>query len=204
MIYLNSFRPLISRTAGHKAARIYKLPPFIDGSCRREPDFQSQFPSITALCRFTKFAPRLHEDDLIAYITVKGKYINESDEHWRLVAILQVLKRFQSHKDAAIWYGEQGLSLPSNCMVEGNPPIQLDQTVATHETVEEWDRVYRFRAWKCPVFLACTALHLALHNPPIITADMMDQVFEHPPSTQNPPSITPDQFYRLKESCGLP
>jgi len=204
MIYLNSYRPLISRTAGRKAARAYDFPPFIDGSCRREPDFQSQYPSITALCRFTKFAPRLHEDDLIVYTTVKGRYLGEQSPHWRLVAILQVLERFQSHKDAAAWYVNQNLSLPSNCMVEGNPPMPLDQTVATHETVEEWDRAYRFRARKCPVFLACTSVHLELYNPPIITPEIMSEVFGRLPSTQNPPSITPDQFHRLKKSCGLP
>jgi hypothetical protein len=89
-------------------------------------------------------------------------------------------------------------------MVDGNPPIPLEKTVATHDTVEEWDRVYRFRARKCPVFLACQALHLELYNPPIMTLDIMNDVFGYPPSTQNPPSISPEQFHQLKRACGLP
>jgi len=39
-IYMSSFCPLICTDAGKQAAGKYKLPPFIDGSCRREPDFE--------------------------------------------------------------------------------------------------------------------------------------------------------------------
>jgi len=197
-IYLNTYRPLICRRAGRIAARKYGLAPFIDSSCRREPDFQSKFPSISALCRFDKFAPRLREDDIVVYLTVKKKYLDVSEAHWRLTAILQVLKRFASHKDAAAWYREQGLCLPSNCMVAGNPPIPLDQTSATHESVEEWDRGYRFRAIKCPVFLACNAVHLELYNPPIVTKKIMLEVFGRFPATQNPPSIAGHQCNQLR------
>ena len=55
--YLNSYRPLVLTTAGRQAITKYGLPPLTDGSCRREPDFESSHPSITALCRFTRFAP---------------------------------------------------------------------------------------------------------------------------------------------------
>src|SRR5262249_11813717 len=167
---------------------------FIDSFCRREQDFQSKFPSISALCRFDKFAPRLREDDIVVYLTVKKRYLDASEAHWRLTAILQVLKRFESHKDAAAWYREHGLDLPSNCMVAGNPPIPLDQTSAPHDSVKEWDRVYRFRARECPVFLACNAVHLELHNPPTVKKQMMLDVFGRFPATQNPPSITPKQY----------
>jgi hypothetical protein len=44
-------------------------PPFIDASCRREPDLESRYPSITALCREGHFAPHLHEGDVVAYMT---------------------------------------------------------------------------------------------------------------------------------------
>ena len=36
--FLATFRPLIHSPGGRDAARRYGLPPFIDGSCRREPD----------------------------------------------------------------------------------------------------------------------------------------------------------------------
>jgi hypothetical protein len=198
-IYLNSYRPLVARAAGRVAIHTYGLPPFIDGSCRREPDFQSPFPSISALCRFDKFAPRLQEDDYVVYVSVKKKYLGASEAHWRLVAMLQVLKQFRSHKDAGSWYLEQGLGLPSNCIVEGNEPIPLSQTVATHDSVEEWDRIYRFRARKCPVFLACHAVHLELYRPPVITADTMLSIFGRFPGTQNPPSISEKQYHRLNQ-----
>lgn len=101
-IYLNSYHPLIQYAEGRKAIARYNLPPFIDYSCRGEPDFQSAYPSITALCRTDKFVPRLHEGDQIVYITVQGKYPGSEQLHWRLVAILDVFKRFESHDKAAI------------------------------------------------------------------------------------------------------
>ena len=45
--YLVSYRPLSYNAYGRAAVYKYDLPPFIDGSCRREPDFESPFPSIT-------------------------------------------------------------------------------------------------------------------------------------------------------------
>lgn len=56
-IKLNSFRPLCSTQLELEAIEKYKLPPFIDASCRREPDFQNPLPSISALCRQVSFAP---------------------------------------------------------------------------------------------------------------------------------------------------
>jgi len=37
--YLVTYRPLIGKRAGRDAIKEYNLPPHIDGSCRREPDF---------------------------------------------------------------------------------------------------------------------------------------------------------------------
>jgi hypothetical protein len=47
--FYNSFRPLLNTREGRAAIERFGLPPFIDGSCRREPDFQSEFPSISGL-----------------------------------------------------------------------------------------------------------------------------------------------------------
>ena len=65
MIYFNSFTPLCTTLQGQAAIERYKLPRVIDGSCRREPDFQSKYPSITALCRAEKFAPRVYPGDIV-------------------------------------------------------------------------------------------------------------------------------------------
>jgi hypothetical protein len=70
--FLATFHPLIRTSRGRKAVQEYRLPPFIDGSCRREPDFESPFPSITAICRAGNFAPRLRVDDQVVYLTVKA------------------------------------------------------------------------------------------------------------------------------------
>jgi hypothetical protein len=58
-----SFRPISLTAAGRRAVRERGYAPFIDGSCRREPDFEARFPAITALCRPT-FAPRVIVNDL--------------------------------------------------------------------------------------------------------------------------------------------
>src|SRR5918912_1952239 len=97
--FLNSYKALCYFKQGREAIKKFGLPPFIDASCRREPDLQSQFPSITALCRIEKFVPRLHERDSIVYITVKGAYKPERTPHWRLTAILKVFHRLEFHND---------------------------------------------------------------------------------------------------------
>src|SRR5258708_709609 len=97
MNYLCSYKPLVLTRAGCEASATFGLPPYIDSSCRREPDFESQHPSISALCRRRMFAPRLQEGDVVAYITVKAPYAPEVASHWRLVAILRVRRRFETH-----------------------------------------------------------------------------------------------------------
>jgi hypothetical protein len=196
MLYLCSYRPLISTEQGRIAASTFLLPPFVDGSCRREPDFESRFPSISALCRFRLFAPRLHENDTVIYITRQGKY-QYAYNHWRLVAILDVVKRFESHKDAAEWYRAQGCSLPSNCHVHGNPPLPLEKTSAEIESVSRWDAGYQLRARKCGVFLACKSEFLELRDPPTLTRETMLSVFGRVPNTQNPPRISDEEFSGL-------
>src|SRR6266446_771339 len=113
--FLATYRPLVKSLAGREAIRRHALSPFIDGSCRREPDFESRFPSITAACRGRNFAPRLQIGDRIAYLTVRGKYLSDHESGWRLVAVLKVIQRFPSHVTAASWYAGNKQALPSNC-----------------------------------------------------------------------------------------
>ena len=64
--YLVTYRPLIETDAGAQAVERYGLPPYIDASCRREPDLAHAMPAITALCRGAMLAPRLRVNDRAA------------------------------------------------------------------------------------------------------------------------------------------
>jgi hypothetical protein len=117
---------------GREAVKRFALPPFVDGSCRREPDFESEFPSISGLCRKAKFAPRLHVGDTAIYVTTKGGWGR------RLVAVLRVRERFDSHAEAAEWYRELGLALPGNPLYrELHDPPQVSDNML----IEALDRV---------------------------------------------------------------
>lgn len=157
-IHLCSFKPMLLTKEGRHAVDQYGLPPYIDGSCRREPDFESKYPSISALCRSSNFAPHIQEGDNVVYITVKGKYQTIDQKHWRLISILKVIKRFESHKEASEWYVKQGVSIPNNCMIDGNLPYPLEKTFGVHPSnrfgeekdperlVHLWNLGYRHRA----------------------------------------------------------
>lgn len=199
-IYFNSFTPLCTTLHGQAAIERFNLPRFIDGSCRREPDLQSKYPSITALCRAEKFAPRLYPDDIVVYVTKKD-YYNAPRKHWKIVAVLRVLERFYSHEDAAEWYREKGLPLPANCMVIENQPSAFNQTIGLDglKCMEDWDEGYWKRARNCGIFLVCEAEFVELSLPPILTDEDMKRIFGKAPSTQNPSTTTEDQFADLKE-----
>lgn len=212
--FLATFRPLIQTVGGRTAAQHYSLPPFIDGSCRREPDFESRFPSITAICRAGNFAPRLQVGDRVAYLTVKGKYAGDEAPGWRLIAVLRVSHRFSDHDEAAGWYARQGCPIPSNCLVDGNPPKAFELTngnppanvkrrVAAESdfrvAIRLWDATYRRRVRECPVFLATKVEFLDLTRPPQLREADLVKVFGKVPATLNPPKITYDQLKRLVE-----
>ncbi len=141
MNYLVTYRPLVRNGRGKAAVKQYGLAPYVDDSCRREPDLEAVFPSISGLCRGTWFAPRLSVSDVVVYLTVKGSYPGHPAAHWRLTAILKVVKKFESHGDAAAWYRARALELPRNCMVPENPLLPMDQTANPHKypSVRFWD-----------------------------------------------------------------
>jgi len=216
MHYLNSFRPLCHTKTGRLAIERYGLPPFIDSSCRREPDFQATFPSITALCRGKMFAPRLREGDAVAYLTVKSRYPPEPFHHWRLVALLRVIRRFDSHRDAAGWYRGQSVPLPSNCLVEGNdclpyeltagpsPPDRFGDPANTDEVLRKWDASYKLRMRKHGVFIVCEREFFEPNQPPMITSELMLEIFRRTPSTQTPPGISEEQYKAIAALAGHP
>lgn len=203
--FLATFRPIVCTATGRSAVASYGLAPFIDGSCRREPDFESPYPSITATCRGTLFAPRLGVGDRVAYLTVKGRYDNERIAGWRLVAVLRVLHRLPTHEAAAEWYRGRGFPLPSNCIVNDNPPLELARTngrppadvqrrVATavdpERAIRLWDAGYRSRVTRSPVFLVCSAEYLELYAPVQIVEEDLRAVLGCTPGTLNPPAIS--------------
>jgi hypothetical protein len=208
--FLASFHPLIRTSAGRRAAERHGIPPFVDGSCRREPDFESAAPAITAICRGRNFAPRLKAGDRIAYITVKGRYLEDVTRGWRLVALLKVVERFESHEEAASWYTAHGLALPNNCLVPGNNPLPF---ASTHQQprpqiraraegdperiIRLWDAGYKQRVAAWPVLFACKAKFLDLKLPPQLQERDMLRIFGREPPTRTPPTITARQFRKL-------
>jgi hypothetical protein len=154
------------------------------------------------------FAPRLREGDFVAYITVKDSYPPVAFGHWRLVAMLRVAHRFESHINAAAWYRERGYPLPSNCMVAENACFPYDMTAGTEarrfgnvadidELLRRWDLSYHRRTRRNGVFLACDVGFLSLDSPPVLTEADLLQVFGRVPATRTPPAITEVQYDAL-------
>ncbi len=205
-VFLNSYNPLVRFPAGRQAIALYGLHPFVDYSCRREPDFEATYPSITALCRVDKLVPRVQPGDLVVYLTTKDRHPGSEVRHRRLVAILVVEKRFASHGEAAAWYRERGEPLPRNCMVPDNPRLAIELTapVTAFETdLHRWDLQYYRHSRHCGIFLACRADYLELDNPPMVTDEMLGQAFGRVPGTQTPPKVRLEELQTLRGLCHI-
>lgn len=201
--YLNSYAPLVASKLGRCAAQEYDIPPFVDGSIRREPDLEHQYPGISCLCRGEKFAPRLRDGDTVAYMTKKGRYGTKSSER-RLTAVLLVAHRFSSHAAAATWYRSQNLPLPNNCIVPGNDHMPLDQSHRRHKDravldderlCRRWDGQYRLRAARHGTFVVCHVLFCDLTwDAPTVCDDDLVTAFDRIPGTRNPGTVPEDEF----------
>lgn len=190
--FLNSYHPLCETQEGRDIATRHGIPPFVDFSIRREPDFQNPFPSVTGLCRCNKLVGPAESGDFIAYITVK------SAGPRRLVALLQVLHKFPHHAAAAEWYRSKGLDLPSNCIVPRNEalPLELAARPGNFTTYEEWVSAYRWRARMYPSFLICRAVGgPELSDPPLITDNFFGRAF---PNKRSPRALTETEFNKLR------
>lgn len=193
--FLNTFCPLAATKPGREASENHGLPPFIDGSIRREPDFEHEFPAISCLCRSDKFAPRLRPGDTIAYISQKARY-GKPTAHRRLAAILRVTRTLPSHAAGAEWYRARGLALPSNCHVKDNDPQPLDWShrrnpetrhLPDDERLRRWDASYRMRARQFPIFVICRSVLVDTSwQAPIVHDEDLIAVFGRIPGTQNP------------------
>jgi hypothetical protein len=226
-IYLCTYRPLIGSQAGREAISEYQLPPYIDASFRREPDFECEYPSISALCHGGKFAPHRSVGDIVVYMTRQGKYPDASvkENHWRLTAILKVYQRFNTHQDAAIWYQKHQGKLPRNCVVPGNSPVPLAQSEdrfhltpppvlippryaryqlsVLNNDLGVLDKFYEERAEKWGVFLACTACFKELYSPPFIMIEQMLEIFGRIPGTRSCCRVSEEEFKKLCSYCGI-
>ncbi|MGQ0828927.1 MAG: hypothetical protein ACT4ON_11110 [Bacteroidota bacterium] len=204
--YFTSFYPLCCSAAGKEAVtNNSRLLPFIDGSCRREPDFQNEYPAITGLCR-PGFSKKLQKGDIVVYTTNK-KFLGVK----KLVAILEVIEKTEkSHSTAAEWYQRSGKIVPNNIIVDGTKPFELNQT---HQLgrwdscgdgeeelkIEEWDALYKERAKCYPEVAICKIWNgvIDLTNPRTISDEDLLFVFNRMPGTQTPPAYKEGEWERF-------
>lgn len=223
-IKLNSFHPLCETMIGLRAVEELRFPPFIDGSCRREPDFEHKFPSISALCRQGVFAPHLKEGDIVVYMTVGGIVPPYKLGH-HIVAILQVEKVFPTHKDGEHGYLADGLSIPSNCMSSSHGLHKFEETMGNYKNQKEmksylrrdiaiqkkigakrivgWNERYLDKSvrWQC--FVKTRKVYLNLIDPPVITDSHFKQIFGKLPNTRTPCIVSVNELMELGKVAGL-
>jgi hypothetical protein len=204
--YLNEFRPLAETSHGRIAIEKFSLPAFIDASCRREPDLESRYPSISALCRAEHFAPKLCVGDVVAYMTKSFGYPPKAKPTRRLVAVLRVKhswlehdnrRGLDAHARAAEWYQEQRIPAPSNCMISAKGRKPLEQTDRYFDDLDEWERTYRLRAMECGAFHACEILFCDVNDPPKFTNRQLVEWFGIIPNTRDLPALKPENFVKL-------
>lgn len=208
--YLNSYAPLVTTAAGRSASERLGIAPFVDGSIRREPDLEHAYPAISCLCRADKFAPRLREHDVVAYMLRKGRYGSKEPQR-RLTAILRVVTVLPTHTAGAAWYRDRGLALPNNCMVAGNAANPLERshrlspkTSCGRATHREWDTAYRARAMKYGAFVVCDPLFVDLSwNAPTVTEDVLVDVFGRVQPTLNPERLPMELGRQLAAQLGI-
>lgn len=181
-IRMVTYEPMVLAKEGQKIVDTNKdIPPFLDASIRTEPSLNVEYPGVSSLCRKSILAPKLEEGDKMIYLTKKGKY-NKNYEHWRLVAIIEVIKVTKTHEEAAEWYKNNNYELPKNCMVDDNPPLSYDKTTIPKQSICIAESDYKDRKSEYPQFNICKKIYVNLDNPPIIDEARMEEIF----GTKNP------------------
>lgn len=209
-VFLNSFIPLAYNRFGRESAKRNNLPLFIDGSCRREPDFQNPLPAITQLCRPGKLVTRLNVGDLVIYITKLGKY-SKSTPHWNFIGILEVIDLAQDHIQAETYYNNKEIKVSQNIICNQTKAFPLDMThgksgfnhrsLPSQRIISIWNCCYVKRANDYPM-VAITKVwdgNLNLTDPPEITREMIMNIFKRVPGTQTPPEISDREWIRFQE-----
>lgn len=208
-VFLNSFVPLCATKIGRDSVKKFGHKPFVDGSCRREPDFEKERPAITCLCRTNKLVPRLKIGDLVIYITNKRKYYGGKPERF-LVAILQVEKIVNSHEQAMEWYSRNDFELSQNIICEATNPLNSEYThhITRHKDeigkpkIRRWDADYRNRSKNYPLVAICSIWNgtLNLTKPKSIADEEMYTVFKRKTGTQTPPKLSDEEWDRFQET----
>lgn len=213
-VFLNSFTPLAVNKIGRASAEQNNLPLFIDGSCRREPDFENPKPAITQLCRPKKLVNRLSIDDLIIYITKLGRY-GTKQAHWKLISILEVISIVPDHNSVLTFYTKNKIPLSQNIICNNTSPFPLDYTHGINENnkngtdaievIKRWNAGYIYRAMQYPEVAITQVWNDILHldNPPIINHQMMKSIFGRIPGTQNPPRLSDIEWQNFKTEMNL-
>jgi hypothetical protein len=213
-VFLNTFQPLACNKFGRNNAITNNLPFFIDGSCRREPDFQNNYPAITQLCRPNKLVLRLNVGDLVIYLTKKGHYLNQP-AHWRFIGILEVINIVQNHTLAAAFYTNRNINLSQNIICNQTAPFPLNMThglcgfkrigLTAQNVITIWNRAYVFRSTNYPLTAITRTWNnnLYLNNPPIITSQMMLNIFGRIPGTQNPPKLSNTEWTNFRIALNI-
>jgi len=218
VIRLVSYAPLCRNSFGRKAMQEYGLNPFIDSSCRREPDLDSKYPSITATCRAGKLAPVLNVNDILIYLAKYGGSYN-------MTAILKVIETLDTHEQGAKWYLGRGLKIPSNCIVTDNPPENYfatagnfgpERDIRKFESLPEdrklrlaevklraWDSGYRSRVREYPRLNITEPIYLNTKNPITISPGELRSWFDNKiPGTQNPRKLKQEEYQHFLDLAG--
>ena len=205
--YLNQFRPLAYKAKGRVAISQNNLAPFLDASCRREPDFDSDYPPITALCRCGKFAPRLREGDIVAYITANFSWPQNDSPQPPFRCPAEVHKSWcnttgengiEAHRRAAKWYEDRGLAVPNNCMLPDNPPKRLDESDRFIDNLDVWGTgVTECALVSMGTFMPARRSFCELYNPPQFGNEELVHWFGRRPGTRNPGALLKENFAKM-------
>ena len=207
-VYLTSFYPLCSTKKGKLAIKTYsELDPYIDGSCRREPDFENPFPCITGLCR-PRFAEKLEEHDIVIYVTNK-KGVGSR----KVVAVFKVIKKINDHKSAQDWYNERKITIPNDLMLDRTSPFPLDKThqimgwnswIDGPHNLENWENGYIKRADESKQVAVCSKeIFINLKEPIALSDKDWKKISNRALCTQNPPVLTKEEISIFKQKTKI-
>ena len=223
--WLSTYHPLASEPEGPWRNHAPALPPYVDASCRREPDLESSFPTITGLSR-PPSVRKLAEGDIVVYVTTRGPFEGQ-EPHRRLTAVLTVLSARKSHAGAGDFYREKGLPLPRNLLLPGNGPLPIEMTEGFYRAdgpdgeevrvsprdagdgprvVAEWDKQFTLRKNQCQDVRICEPRFVDVAQGRVLDDATVTSVFGPKgfPNTQlRPAKMDRAIAVALLQACGL-
>ena len=205
-IFLNSYYPITATPFGRAAAKQFDIHPLEDGSIRREPDLTHVKPCISGLCR-----PRSMKD---IKLEVGDIMIYKTNGSHQLAAILEVEHFFETHKDAADYFANHNLPVPSNNITRDPLPLEMShikdfQHAANgsdrlkERVLQTWDADYQDRGSKPgnTYFIMTRSIYNAVYDriplsDIIKIGDLLRRHFTSVPNTSWRPQLLNDDFYR--------